>query len=299
MSTHTAYGEPDARATNPNRAQWLYRVRRGSTAILAYGFLMLFAIVAILPIVWMFFSSLKSFGEFNVNPWLWPHEWMWGNYKRVWSGASFGLYFFNSLVLTILSVTLMILTGAMAGYGLARYQFPQRDNTLYYFVSGQVVPGQVVLIPLFIMIRYLGLLDTRLGLILVYTAAGLPFVVFNMQAFFRAVPRELEEVARIDGAGEFRIFWQIMLPLVRGGIGTMVIFQSMWIWNEFLFALVFASKAELRTLTVGIYSFVGEFFTDYPIFFSGLMVSVLPVIAVYLFTMRYVIYGVSAGAVKG
>ncbi len=162
-----------------------------------------------------------------------------------------------------------------------------------------MVPGQVVLIPLFIMIRFLGLLNTRLALLLVYTAAGQPFIVFNMQAFFKSIPKELEEAARIDGASEFRIFWQIMLPLARGGIGTMAIFQSMWIWNEFLFALLFAGQENLRTLPIGIFNVIGQYFTDYPLFFAGLMVATLPVVVIYLLTVRFVIRGVRAGAVKG
>ncbi len=275
------------------------KIGRWVVNLAIYGFLLFLGMLGIMPVIWMFFSSLKSFSEFNVNQWLWPRQWQWENYARVWIGANFGLYFANSLFMTVTSVTAMIIIGAMAGYALARYHFSMRDSMLYYFISGQVVPGQVVLIPLFIMIRFMGLLNTRLGLILIYTAAGLPFLVFNMQAFFKSVPQELEEAARIDGAGEFRIFWQIMLPLVRGGIGTMAIFQSMWIWNEFLFALVFASKPELRTLPIGIFNVIGQYFTDYPVFFAGLMVATLPIVVVYMFTVRYIIRGVGAGAVKG
>jgi len=275
------------------------KIGRWVANLVTYGFLTLLGMLGIVPVIWMFFSSLKSFSEFNVNQWLWPRHWQWENYLRVWRGANFGLYFTNSLIMTVSSVTAMIIIGAMAGYALARYSFPMHDSVLYYFISGQVVPAQVVLIPLFIMIRFMGLLNTRPGLILIYTAAAQPFVVFNMQAFFKSIPKELEEAARIDGAGEFRIFWQIMLPLARGGIGTMAIFQSMWIWNEFLFALVFAGKPELRTLPVGIFNVIGQYFTDYPVFFAGLMVATLPIVIVYILTVRYIIRGVGAGAVKG
>lgn len=267
--------------------------------LLIYAFLIPLAVLGVVPVLWMFSSSLKSIGEFNVNPWLWPHTWAWANYTRVWQGANFALYFFNSAFMTVAAVTTQIFVGAMAGYALARYRFPMRKGLLYYFIAGGVVPGQVVLIPLFILIRFLGLMNTRIGLILVYTAAAQPFVVFNLQAFFRSVPTELEEAARMDGASEFRIFWQIMLPLVRGGIGTMAIFQSMWIWNEFLFALLFASKESLRTLPIGIFNIIGQYYTEYPVFFAGLMVATMPVVAIYLVTVRYIIRGVRAGAVKG
>jgi len=267
--------------------------------LLAYVFLVTLAVLGVVPVLWMASSSLKSIGEFNTNPWLWPHTFQWSNYTRVWQGANFALYFFNSVFMTVAAVTTQIMVGSMAGYALARYRFPMRKGLLYYFIAGGVVPGQVVLIPLFILIRFMGLMNTRLGLILIYTAAAQPFVVFNLQAFFRSVPAELEEAARMDGAGEFRIFWQIMLPLVRGGIGVMAIFQCMWIWNEFLFALLFASKESLRTLPIGIFNIIGQYYTEYPVFFAGLMVATVPIIMIYLVTVRYVIRGVRAGAVKG
>ncbi|MGQ9554531.1 MAG: carbohydrate ABC transporter permease [Anaerolineae bacterium] len=288
---------------SPVAAQWIkplvHRARAQALELPLYAFLTVLALLGIIPIVWMFFSSLKSLSEFRLNQWLWPRTWQWVNYSRVWMGANFGLYFANSVIMTVSSVSAMIVVGSMAGYALARYQFPLRNGVLYYFISGQVVPAQVLLIPLFIMIRFLGLLNTRPGLILIYTAAAQPFVVFNMQAFFKGIPQELEEAARIDGASEFRIFWQIMLPLARGGVGTMAIFQSMWIWNEFLFALVFAGRSDLRTLPIGIFNVIGQYFTDYPVFFAGLMVATLPIVIVYILTVRYVIRGVGAGAVKG
>lgn len=277
----------------------LRKLGNWAAKLLVYAFLISLAILGVAPVVWMLFSSLKSVGEFNVNPWLWPRTIVWSNYTVIWQGAHFALYFFNSAFMTVAAVATQVLVGAMASYSLARYRFPMRQGLLYYFIAGGIVPGQVVLIPLFIMMRYIGLINTRLGLILIYTAAGQPFVVFNLQAFFRSVPRELEEAARMDGASEPRIFWQIMLPLVRGGIGTMAIFQSMWIWNEFLFALLFASKESLRTLPIGIFNIIGQYYTEYPVFFAGLMVATVPILAIYLVTVRYIIRGVRAGAVKG
>jgi ABC-type glycerol-3-phosphate transport system permease component len=289
----------DFASTHPQVQLFLTKLLSLLTSIIKYGFLGALAFLGIVPLIWMTFSSLKSMGEFRINQWLWPRVWHWENYARIWDGANFGLYFFNSVIMTVTAVTVMIIVGAMAGYALARYEFPMRDNLLYYFISGQVVPGQVVLIPLFILIRLLGLINTRLALILVYTAAAQPFVVFNLQAFFKGIPRELEEAARMDGASEFRIFWQIMLPLARGGLGTMAIFQSMWIWNEFLFALLFAGKEELRTLPIGIFNIIGQYYTEYPVFFAGLMVATLPIVIIYLITVRFVIRGVGGGAVKG
>lgn len=299
-SSKTSHPSPGSIAGDSLRIKRiLRRLLSLISSVLTYGFLGSLALLGTIPVIWMAFSSLKSIGEFNVNQWLWPRVWHWENYSKIWEGANFGLYFFNSVIMTATAVTVMIVVGAMAGYALARYEFPMRDSLLYYFISGQVVPGQVVLIPLFILIRFMGLINTRLALVLVYTAAAQPFVVFNLQAFFKGIPRELEEAARMDGASELRIFWQIMLPLARGGIGTMAIFQSMWIWNEFLFALLFAGKEELRTLPIGIFSIIGEYFTDYPVFFSGLMVATLPIIIIYLITVRFVIRGVGEGAVKG
>ncbi len=289
----------DTRAAPGARARRRRGVPGNIGSLAMYGPLVFLAVVALAPAVWMLFSSLKSMGEFYRNPWLWPEEWHWENYARVWVGASFGLYFGNSLIIVFSSVAGEIVVGGMAGYALARYTFRGRESMLYYFISGQIVPAQVVLIPLFIMIRLMGLLNTRQGLFLIYVAAAMPFVVFMMQGFFKGIPRELEEAARIDGAGELRIFWQIMLPLVRPGVGTLAIFQSLAIWNEFLFALVFASKPELRTLTVGIFSIIGRYFADYPLFFAGLTVATLPSVILYVIFSKYLVRGVISGAVKG
>ena len=275
------------------------RLRRQLSSGLVYAVLIIMTVVAIAPILWMLSSSLKSFSEFSLNPWLWPRDWQWANYLEVWKNANFSLYFLNSLIMVSGSVSLMICVGSMAGYALARYKFRARDSVLYYFISGQIVPGQVVLVPLFIMIRFLGMLNTRQGLILIYMAASMPFVVFMMQGFFRTVPIELEEAARMDGAGEFRIFWQIMLPLVSPGIGTLAIFQGMFVWNDFLFALLFASKPELRTLPIGIFSVIGQYFTNYPVYFSGLSIATLPIIVFYVISAKYLVRGGLAGAVKG
>ncbi len=294
MSLQTARSMPVARSRKR-----ISRAARLTSSGLAYAVLIALSFLAIAPIVWMLMSSLKGYSEFKLNPWLWPREWQWGNYTRVWKNADFGLYFTNSLIMVTGSVSLMVIVGSMAGYALARYQFKGRESLLYYFIAGQIVPGQVVLVPLFILIRFLGMLNTRHGLMLVYLAAAMPFVVFMMQGFFRSIPKELEEAARIDGASELRIFWQIMLPLVRPGIGTLAIFQGMWIWNEFLFALLFANKPELRTLPIGIFSVIGQYFTDYPVYFAGLSVATLPVVVLYVLSSKYLVRGGLAGAVKG
>ncbi len=275
------------------------RLQRLLRSGLIYAVLVITTVVAVAPILWMLSSSLKSYSEFSLNPWLWPRDWQWANYLEVWKNANFSLYFLNSLIMVGGSVSLMIFMGSMAGYALARYKFRARDSVLYYFVSGQIVPGQVVLVPLFIIIRFLGMLNTRQGLMLVYLAAAMPFVVFMMQGFFRTIPVELEESARIDGAGEFRIFWQIMLPLVSPAIGTLAIFQGMFVWNDFLFALLFASKPELRTLPIGIFSVIGQYFTNYPVYFAGLSVATLPIVIFYVICAKYLVRGGLAGAVKG
>jgi len=285
--------------TLPRQTEVVGKLLPTLARLLVYAYLSFLALLGTIPVVWMFFSSFKSYSEFNVNPWLWPRHWQWQNYLEVWLGADFARYFLNSTLMTVTSVLSLTLVGAMAAYALARYRFQARDSLLYYFISGQVVPAQVVLIPLFIMIRFMGLLNTRAGLVLIYTAAAQPFVVFNLQAFFKSIPQELEEAARIDGAGEFRIFWQIMLPLARSGLGVIAIFQSMWIWNEFLFALIFASKPELRTVPVGIFNVIGEYYTNYPVFFAGLMVATLPILVVYFLTVRYIFRSMGGGAVKG
>ena len=267
--------------------------------LLAYIVLIIFSVFALYPLFWMISSSFKSLGDFLVNRWLLPRKFTLKNYIDAWKKIRLYTFFFNSVIVTGASVVLMVSVGSMAGYAIARFDFRGRDGVLYYFIGGQVIPAIIALIPLIILLKSLGLMNTHLGIILVYIGGGLPFTVFMLQGFFKTIPRELEDAARIDGAGEMLTFIRIMLPMARPALATLIIFQSMWVWNEFLFAFVFLRSKELRTLTVAVFSVMGQWSTNFPLLFAGLSISTMPIIVLYVLASKQLIKGITAGAVKG
>jgi len=233
------------------------------------------------------------------NKWLFPQRIQWSNYIAAWEGVDFLRYFGNSMLVSIVSVGGMTLIGAMAAYALTRYIFPGRDRLLFYFIGGQMIPSAMVLIPLFILLHRLGLRNSRLGISLTYIAGGLPFVIFLLQGFFRTMSPEIEDAARIDGCSEFGLFFRIVLPLARAALSTVIIFQFMWVWNEFILALVLLQRDDVKTLTVGLYSGLGQYVSNYPVLFAGLTMSTIPVLLVYLVFQRHFVKGIMAGSLKG
>lgn len=277
------------------------KARRTDLAVkmVTYILLTMLSVTTVFPLFWMVSSSFKTTQEMYSNKWLLPERIHWSNYVTAWQGVNFVKYFGNSLIVSITAVGGMTLVGAMAAYALTRYVFPGRDKLLFYFVGGQMIPSAMVLIPLFVLLHRLGLRNTRIGIVLTYIAGGLPFVVFLLQGFFRSMPREVEEAARIDGCSEFGIFFRIVLPLAKAGLSTVIIFQFMWVWNEFILALVLLQRDDVKTLTVGLFSGLGQYVSNYPVLFAGLTMSSLPVMVVYLVFQRYFVKGIMAGAVKG
>jgi raffinose/stachyose/melibiose transport system permease protein len=200
--------------------------------------------------------------------------------------------------ITVASVALILLCSTLAGYAIARYQFRLSSIVLMFFLSGMTVPLKLAIIPLFIQLDSLGLVDSYLGLVLVYVAMGIPSAVFIMTGFLRTLPRELEESARIDGASEFRIMRSIMLPLARPALVIVAIQNAVPIWNDFFFPLVLITSDNLKTLPQGLTVFVGEFTTDWGVLFTGLTLAALPITVVYIVLSKQFISGITQGAVK-
>ena len=196
-------------------------------------------------------------------------------------------------------MALLLVTGTLAAYALARYPFRGNDLIYLYFLTGIMVPIRLAIIPLFILMRDLHLLDTHWSLILVYAASGLPSAIFILAGFFRAVPRELDNAARIDGAGELGILVRVMLPLVRPALAIVTIYNIIPIWNDFFFPLVFIHQDRLKTLPLGLTVFFGEFATNWALLFAGLTLAAAPVVALYVVMSQQFIKGLTAGAVKG
>lgn len=265
-----------------------------------------YAIWVLFPMIWVAYSSLKPDEAIFRDTFALPalDDLRVDNYVRAWHGARFGDYFLNSVVVTVCSVGLIVLLGAMAAYALARFSHPLGRVTFWLFLAGLMIPAQLAMVPLFFEMRALGLLNSRLGLILVYTANGLPFAIFILAGFFRSLPRTLYEAAVIDGCNEFGAFWRVLLPLARPGLVTVGIFQLIGVWKEYFFAFMLTSgdvEGGARTLPLGLanLSITAQYRTDYGMLFAGIMLVTLPILLMYAFLQRHIVKGVTAGALKG
>jgi raffinose/stachyose/melibiose transport system permease protein len=228
-------------------------------------------------------------------PWP-PHP---ENYPRAWVASNIGRLYWNSIYVSTVSMVVTVAISALAGYGLGRIRFAGRGVVYGIVLVGLTIPLQIALIPLFMNLRTLGLLNTPFALIGPYTAFGLAFGTFIMKGFFQGLPRELEEAARLDGAGEFRIFARVMLPLTRPALATVAIFLFLQNWNEFLFALTFITEGRMRTLPTGIYALLSsEFYGNYPILAASLVLFSLPVLVLYFLFQQQFVEGITAGALK-
>lgn len=280
------------------------RVTIGNGLVIAV--LVAYAAWVVFPMVWVAYSSLKPDAEIFRHTFALPplDDLRFGNYVRAWREASFGAYFLNSVAVTAASVTLIVLLGAMAAYALARFYHPAAKATFWLFLAGLMIPAQLAVVPLFFQLRDLGLLNSRLGLVLVYTANGLPFAVFVLAGFFRSLPRSLYEAAVIDGCGEFQAFWRVMLPLAKPGLVTVAIFQFIGVWKEYFFAFMLVGgdvDGSARTLPLGLanLSITSQFRTDYGMLFAGIVLVTIPILVVYVALQRHIVKGVAAGALKG
>jgi raffinose/stachyose/melibiose transport system permease protein len=221
------------------------------------------------------------------------------NYPRAWVASNIGRLYWNSIYVSTVSMVVTVAISALAGYGLGRIRFAGRGLVYAIVLVGLTIPLQIALIPLFINLRTLGLINTPLALIGPYTGFGLAFGTYIMKGFFEGLPRELDEAARLDGAGEFRIFAQVMLPLTRPALATVAIFLFLQNWNEFLFALTFITEGRMRTLPTGIYALLSsEFYGNYPILAASLVLFSVPVLVLYFAFQQQFIEGLTAGAVK-
>lgn len=280
------------------RWEWLRHLLRGWP----FQFLMFPYLIAVLfPIAWLIYSSFKTTREFFTSVWSLPQVPQWDNYVRAWAKAGVSQYFANSVWVTTLSLGGTLLLGAAAAYVLSRFNFRGRQLIYLLFVAGLWIPSIVGLIPLFFLLLDLRLLNSHLGLILVYMASCMPFTVFVLQGFFRTLPSELADAAEVDGCSPIATFFRVMLPLVRGGLITVAIFDFLSIWNEYLYALVFISEPSLRTLPLGVANLyiVNRYHSDWPALLAGVVIVMIPSFLIYALFQSQFREGVTMGARKG
>ena len=258
--------------------------------------------VALAPIYWLFTISIKR----DIDQFLFPPLWFrfqptWQHYAEAFSSGNFGRYLWNSALVASVSTLLALLAGVPAAYGLARIAW-RRDwgsRLSFWILSTRMLPPIVTIVPLFLMLRQAGLLNSRAGLILIYTAFNLPFVVWMMQGFFREVPPELEEAARIDGDSRLGALVRVLLPVARPGLAATAVFCLIVAWNEFLFALILTQTAQSMTLPVGIAARVTQYEIKWGAMSAAGIVAMAPVLIFAAAAQRYLVRGLSLGAVKG
>ncbi len=280
-----------------------YYDRRGMLATLGKDgliqvILILNTVVMLAPILIMLFAAFKTNAQIFQSPFGIPDFSNVTNITKIWSQTNFLRYLLNSVIVTGASIVVILTLGTMAAYAVGRYKFRGSSFVLMFFLAGLTLPLKLAIIPLFILMRDLGILNTQLSLIVIYVAMGLPTTVFIMTGFIATLPNELEDAARMDGASEPRIMWSIMLPLVRPAMVIAGIQNVVPIWNDFFFPLIFIQKDSLKTLPQGLTTFMGEYTTDWGVLFAGLLLSSAPVIIVYIILSRQFINGMTAGAVK-
>lgn len=265
--------------------------------LMVLGLLWLLTAVAIYPLVWLVLNSLKSMDELFDRSWALPTTWRWGNYLQAWD-VGLGHYILNSLFVTSVSVASIVFIGALAAYALTVFNFRGKKLVFAFLIGGIIVPPEVTLFPLFRILFVLRLYDTYLAMILPYIAFGLSFSTFLIRAHMVLIPSELHEAAVVDGAGFWRIFWKIYLPISRPALAAVAMIMVMRVWNEFTFALTFIESDSLRTLTIGISTFGDALRVDWAVLMAGLVISIAPVMLTFLLVQRQFIAGLTQGAIK-
>ena len=258
----------------------------------------LLALSAVFPILFMLQAALRTQADWAQSKIGLPTTLSLDAFGRAWVSANIGGYFTNSLIVTIGGVGLSVAVAAMAGYAFAKIPWRGRSVAYYLVLIWMAVPPLLLMVPIYVEMVDLGLIDTYWSVIFLYTAVNTPFNVYLMTAFFKAIPDELLEAARVDGASVHSIFRQVVVPLSIPAIATLVIFNALYIWNEFVFALLLLHDDSVRTLTVGVVQMQGKFFFDYPALLAGMLITSIPVIGVYLLFQRYLVRAIAAGALK-
>jgi ABC-type glycerol-3-phosphate transport system permease component len=262
------------------------------------GILVLLALIFLLPMTIVVISAFKTNIEILQAPLALPTRWSLDTFIRAWTVGRFGQYFWNTVLYTVTTVLAACGLASLGGYALARITFPGRGIVLGLLLLGLIIPFQAIMVPTFYLLNDLHLLGTYAGTILVSTALALPFGIFVMRAFFRSLPVDIVEAARLEGAGEFRVFARIMLPLAGPGLATIAVFQFLTTWNAFLIPLITAPSEQFRPMAVGLMFFSQRFSTDQALESAAIIIMNIPVVVLFLALRRYFIRGVSSSITR-
>lgn len=264
----------------------------------AYLLLLAFLVSILFPFAWMVLTSFKTLNDYANNPFGLPTTFVWENFGAAWETGHFLRLYFNSLLVTSVSVLGIVFSCGAAGYAFAHFPFRGARFLFLYFLAGMMIPPQVILLPAFKIMSTLGLVNTYFSVIFTYFA-WVPFAIFFFRAYFAGLPRELIEAARVDGASEFSIFFRIMLPLARPAMMTVGIIYFVWIFNDFMWPLVYLNNNDVRTVTLGMMNFQGQYSSATTLKTAALALATLPPILVFIVFRRQIQSGLAEGALKG
>ncbi len=262
--------------------------------------LIIIAFIQLYPFIWLLLFSFKSNGEiFGSNVVGLPNEFLWENYQKAFTNGKVGLYFFNSALVTIVTIAISSIVAAMASYGIVRMKWKLSRFTLILFLMGLMIPIHAALLPLFMFFSKIKQLNSYWSLILPYVGFAIPMAIYVFSGFLKDIPREMEESALLDGCSIYNSFFRIILPLIKPAIATVAIFTFLSSWNELMFAVTFISKEKFRTLTVGIQQMVGQYTTSWGPIGAGLVIATIPTLLIYCLLSNQVQKSLITGAVKG
>ena len=269
-------------------------------SLLAYAVIIAIMIFSLGPIVWTVLTSLKPEADIVTREMQYlPQRITFDNYVAIWNRSGYQRLIGNSTIVTVITLTVCMLIGTLAAYGFSRYQFRGRSQILMLYLVIRMFPVVLMIVPLWIIMRSVGLLNTHFGLGLAYTTFLLPLCIWMMKGFFDAIPPELEDAARIDGCTRLSALFRVVLPLARGGLVATAVFIGIAAWNEYLFALMFTNSQNTQTWPVGLALMVGEFQLPWGALSAGGVISIIPVIILFGIVQQALVRGLTAGAVKG
>ncbi len=278
------------------------KAKKDARTILYHAFVVIFGLIMIYPVIWMILSSFKTKSEIlGANAPFLPTTWVWENYTNGWKGAgqyTFATYFKNSIIISVLATLGTVISSAMVSYSLARVKFKGRKFWFTCMILTMLLPGQVLMIPQYIIWNNLGLVGTFVPMILP-KFLGVPFFIYMMMQFIKGLPKELDEAAMIDGCNRYQIFSKVILPLLGPSIITTIVIQFYWVWDDYMGPLLYLTKPGLYTVSYAIKNFADVQGTNFGPMFAMSTLSLIPVFLLFLFFNRYLMDGVTAGSVKG
>lgn len=272
-----------------------YRISTLITEII----MILLALVFLVPFYFLFVNSVKTFGDLLTNAASWPQAFEWGNYQRAWEITNFPKVLTNSLIVTVISNLLLVLISSMTAYRMVRHNTRYNRVLFTLFVAAMVIPFQSIMIPLVKVTSMVGIMNSHWGLIICYLGFGVPMSVFLFHGFVKSVPVEIEEAARVDGSNAYGVFFRIVYPLMRPMYVTIIILNTLWIWNDYLLPSIVLQDAELHTIPIATYAFFGQYTKQWDLALPALVLGITPIILFFLLMQKHIIQGITAGSVKG